>query len=143
MTVRRLCYIKLMRRFTGIGSRAGADSLFPTDLITADAPINSSSPTVLVVAVGGANDGLQNTQSDGTYGSLSPISPYNGGDGYVSGQVGNGRLSYGANNAYGGQGGQSYVISRSIHVQDSLGNGGYGRYGAPGGNRYVDISFYS
>jgi len=141
MTVRRLCYIKLIRRFTVIGSRAVADSLFPTDLITADAPINSSSPTVLVVG-GGANDSLQNTQSDGTDSSLSPISPHGGG-GYVSRQGGNGWLSYGANNASGGEGGQSYVISGSIHAQDSLGNGGAGGYGAPGINGYVDISFYS
>jgi len=125
-----------MRRFTGIGSRAGADSLFPTDLITADAPINSSSPTVLVVG-GRANDSLQNTQSNRTDGSLSPISPYSGGDGYVSG---NGWLSYGANNASGRQGGQSYVISGDAHVQDSPGNG---EYGEPGTNGYVDISFYS
>jgi len=125
-----------MRRFTGIGGRAGAYSLFPTDLITVDVPINSSSPTVLVVG-GGANDSLQNTQSDGTDSSLSPISPYSGGDGYVSG---NGWLSYGANNAYGGQGGQSYVISGDAHVQDIPGNG---EYGEPGTNGYVDISFYS
>jgi len=121
MTVRRLCYIELMRRFTGIGSRAGADSLFPTDLITADAPINSSSPTVLVVG-GGANDSLQNTQSNRTDGSLSPISPYSGGDGYRS-----------------RQGGQSYVVSGATHVQDSYGNGGIGRHGAPRDNEYVDI----
>jgi len=125
-----------MRRFTGIGSRAEADSLFSTDLITADAPINSSSPTVLVVG-GRANDSLQNTQSNRTDGSLSPISPYSGGDGYVSG---NGWLSYGANNASGRQGGQSYVISGDAHVQDSPGNG---EYGEPGTNGYVDISFYS
>jgi len=125
MTVRRLCYIKLMRRFTVIVSRAVADSLFPTDLITVDVPINSSSTTVLVVAVGGANDGLQNTQSDGTYGSLSPISPYNGA-GYVS-----------------RQGGQSYVISKATHMQDSPGNGGAGGYASNGDNGYVDISFYS
>jgi len=121
MTVRRLCYIKLMRRFTVIGSRAVADSLFPTDLITADAPINSSSPTVLVVG-GGANDSLQNTQSDGTDSSLSPISPHGGGAGYRS-----------------RQGGQSYVISKATHMQDSPVNGGIGRHGAPRDNEYVDI----
>jgi len=94
--------------------------LFSTDLITADAPINSSSPTVLVVAGGGANDSLQNMQFNGTDGSLSLISPYSD----VSGR----------------QGGQSYVISKATHVQDSPGNG---EYGAPGDNEYVDISFYS
>jgi len=43
----------------------------------------------------------------------------------------------------GGQGGQSYVISKATHVQDSPGNGRTGGFGAPDTNGYVNISFYS
>jgi len=156
---------------------------------------------------GGAHDALQNTQSNGTNGSLSPILPFGGSDGflggagfggggglgngvagqdgtpfgtggvstgslsgpggfgggasgggnvwggggggagYVGGQGGNGWSGYGYlegdDTGSGGQGGQSYVISKATHVQDSPGNGGSGGYSSNGNNGYVDISFYS
>jgi len=73
-----------------------------------------------------------------------------GGGGYVGGQGGNGQYTSYLSPS-GGQGGQSYVISKATQVQDSPGNGGAGGYASNvgngyfsnGGNGYVDIFFYS